>query len=165
MSYCDGLRAAALALFSMISAASFGADYAPRTGDRDVDQQLTEINELALGVREAAIDEVVGTYGAPRYLVHELLEQRQWAAGDVFFACAVAYRVRRTCAEVARDYEQQPEPGLGTLARSRGMRPGSASFQTLKAQLAKSRERLAALAPTPEASADGPGTAAEEPAK
>ncbi len=161
---CTGLRPAALALFSMISAASFGADYAPRTGDREVDQQLSEINELASSVPEAAIDELVGTYGAPRYLVHEMLEERQWAAGDVFFTCVLAYRVRRPCAEVAREYEQQPEPGLGTLARSSGMRPGSASFLTLRAQLAKSRERLAALATASEA-ADEAGPAAEDPAK
>lgn len=160
-----GLRLAAFALFAASSTAALASDYAPRTGDRELDLQLSGINELVPAARDGAIDELVATYGAPRYLVQELLVQRQWSPADVFFACALAYRVRRPCADLVRDYEQQPAPGLGTLARSSGMRPGSPSFLALKGQLAKSHERLKALVPAPEPAPDETEPSAEAPAK
>lgn len=159
------LRFAAFALIAASSTLALASDYAPRTGDRELDLRLTGINELVPGVRDGAIDELVATYGAPRYLVRELLDQRQWSAADVFFACALAYRVRRPCADVAREYEQQPAPGLGTLARGSGMRPGSASFLALKKQLAKSHERLKALAPAPQPAKDETPASAEDAAR
>lgn len=119
--------------------------FEPRTGDSAVDAQLAELNALAGPARDALVDELVAVFGAPRYFVRNLLEQRHWRAGDVYYACALAYRLRRPCADVARDHEQEGGDGWGAMARKSGIRPGTAAFRAIKEQLIKSGARLQSM--------------------
>lgn len=121
---------------------AWAGDYSPRTGDSWVDGQLGELNSLAGAAREQFIDEMVDAFGAPRYLVNELLDTRHWVAGDVYYACALAYQLRRPCTDVARAHEQDRTRGWGELARELGIRPGSKQFQALKSLLGKTSDRL-----------------------
>ena len=73
----------------------FAIGFSPRTGDTWVDARLGDINVYARGNTDGFIDDVVVSYGAPRYLVREYYLERRWAPGDIYYACALAHQL--TC--------------------------------------------------------------------
>jgi hypothetical protein len=135
-------------LFAFVLAASLagaaGAQsvgYNFRTGDVWVDSQLGYVNDYGRSNRDYFVDDVVNSFGAPRYLVNELLGTRRWAPGDVYYACALAYTAHRPCADVVRSYDENKGQGWGVVAMRMGIKPGSAEFHALKGQLGKSNGR------------------------
>ena len=87
------------------------ADVVPGTGDAVVDRLLVDINDYAARHREAFIDELVRYFDAPRPLVTDVLVERRWAAGDVYYACALARVAGRPAARCSM-------PGPGTARRA-----------------------------------------------
>src|SRR6476619_704905 len=73
------------------SAASLG------TGDAWVDATLVDIDRYAARYPDAFVDEMVRYHGAPRELVDELLGDRRWSAGDIYFACTLAQFAGQPC--------------------------------------------------------------------
>ena len=132
--------------------------YSPRTGDISIDTQLGAMNGYGRDNRDYFVDDVVGNFGAPRYLVNDLLTTRRWAPGDVYYACALAYQLRRPCADVVRMYEQDRGQGWGVIAKRMGIKPGSAQFHALKGQLGKSNGKFKSHKSNAHSShVDGPG--------
>lgn len=127
--------ALALALAFAAGAGAQAPAYAPATGDTGLDAELARVNDYGRDEREPFVDGIVERFGAPRYLLGELLDARHWLPGDVYYACALAYQARRPCAEVARAFEDGKGQGWATVARSLGLGPGSAGFRALKARL------------------------------
>ena len=142
-------------LFALIVAGGFSAgaaaqviSYAPRTGDVWVDTELGSFNAYGRRDRDYFVDDLVTSYGAPRYLVNELLDKRRWEPGDVYYASALAYQSRRPLGDVARMYETEGKgKGWGVVAQRMGIKPGSAEFHALKGQMGKSKGRYGAHAP------------------
>ena len=136
-------------LFAMLAAggmaASAGAQvisYSPRSGDVWIDTQLGSFNTYGRRDRDYFVDDLVTSYGAPRYLVNELLDKRRWEPGDVYYAAALAYQARRPLNDVARLYETEGKgKGWGVVAQRMGIKPGSAEFHALKGQMGKSKGR------------------------
>lgn len=116
--------------------------YSPRTGDIWVDTQLGQMNDYGRQDRDYFIDDVVNNFGAPRYLVNDLLTTRRWSPGDVYYACAMAYQLRRPCGDVAKAYEQDRGQGWGAVAKRMGIKPGSAQFHAMKGQVGKSNGKF-----------------------
>ncbi len=112
--------------------------YNPRTGDIYLDSQLGYMNDYGRDNRDYFVDDVVNSFGAPRYLVNDLLTTRRWDAGDVYYACALAYQMRRPCGDVVKQYDQNRGQGWGVVAKRMGIKPGSAQFHALKGQIGKS---------------------------
>lgn len=106
--------------------------YNIRTGDVWVDTRLGEINDYGRRYRDPFVSEMTGHYGAPRSLVLDLLDRRDWAPADVYFACAIASALRIPCLEVVQRYERNPGQGWGNLAKQMGIKPGSPAFHALK---------------------------------
>jgi hypothetical protein len=132
----------ALALaFGIPAAGAQVISYSPRTGDVWVDSQLGYYNDYGRDYRDNYVDDIVSTYGAPRYLVEDLLTTRHWNPGDVYYACALAYQTRRSCGDVVNMYDQDRGQGWGVVAQRLGIKPGSAEFQALKGQMGKSKTR------------------------
>ncbi len=115
--------------------------YNPRSGDVWVDNQLGYMNDYGRSYNDNFVDDIVSNFGAPRYLVNDLLTTRRWNPGDVYYACAIAYQARRPCGDVANMYEQNRGQGWGVVAQRMGIKPGSAEFHALKGQLGKSHGR------------------------
>ena len=84
---------------------------------------------------------MVRYYGAPRDLVDELLTQRRWAPGDVYFACAIASVLGRPCRYVADIWERDHAQGWGVVAQNLGIKPGSPEFHRLKKGFVPSYDR------------------------
>ena len=112
--------------------------YNPRTGDVYLDNQLGYMNDYGRNDRDYFVDDVVNSFGAPRYLVNDLLNERRWNPGDVYYACALAYQARRPCGDVVKQYDQNRGQGWGVVAKRMGIKPGSAQFHALKGSVGKS---------------------------
>jgi hypothetical protein len=112
-----------------------------RSGDVWVDTQLGYISDYGRQDRNYFVDDLVNSYGAPRYLVNDLLDKRHWDPGDVYYAAALAYTARRPLGDVTREYENSKGQGWGVVAQRMGIKPGSAEFHALKGQMGKSKGR------------------------
>jgi hypothetical protein len=106
--------------------------YSPRTGDAFIDARLGDVNVFGRGDTDGFIDEIVVSFGAPRYLVRELIEDRRWAPGDVYYACALAYQLKKPCGYVSDIYQKDHAQGWGVIAKRLGIKPGSPEFHTMK---------------------------------
>lgn len=115
-----------------------------RTGDVWVDNQLGYMNDYGRYERDYFVDDIVGSYGAPRYLVNDLLGNRGWDPGDVYYASALAYQLRRPLADIVRERDRNRGQGWGVIAQRMGIKPGSAEFHALKGHMGKSKSRYEA---------------------
>ena len=115
--------------------------YSPRSGDVWVDSELGYMNGYGRNYNDNFVDDIVSNFGAPRYLVNDLLTTRRWNPGDVYYACAIAHQAGRPCGDVANMYEQNRGQGWGVIAKRMGIKPGSAEFHALKGQMGKSHGR------------------------
>ena len=114
------------------SAQTYSLNWNPRSGDVWVDARLSDMNDYGYRYREPFIDEMVGYYGAPRDLVTDLLVNRRWAPGDVYYACTIAQVIGRPCGYVADYWQDNHAQGWGVVAQRLGIKPGSAEFHRLK---------------------------------
>ena len=114
----------------------------PRTGDIWMDAQLSDMNRYERDDRNYFIDDVVNSFGAPRYVVNEYIVDRRWAPGDVYYGCALAYQLRVPCQNVLRDYDKNHGQGWGVIAKRMGIKPGSAAFHALKGKVGKSNGKF-----------------------
>jgi hypothetical protein len=115
-----------------------------RTGDLWVDSQLGYMNDYGRYQRDYFVDDIVGSYGAPRYLVNDLLDNRRWDPGDVYYASALAYQLRRPLSDIVRERDRNRGQGWGVIAQRMGIKPGSAEFHALKGHMGKSKSRYEA---------------------
>ena len=129
----------ALALATALMATAGGAlaqdfvfGWNPRSGDVWVDTRLADINQYGYRYRDPFIDEMTRYYGAPRDLVTDLLINRRWAPGDVYYACALAQVVGQPCRSVVDEWDRDHGQGWGVIAQRMGIKPGSAEFHRLK---------------------------------
>jgi hypothetical protein len=125
-----------LAIFTSTSALAVVDEvtvgYKPRTGDAYIDAQLGDVNVFARGDTDGFIDEIVVSFGAPRYLVRELIVDRRWPPGDVYYACALAYQLKKPCGYVSDIYQKDHGQGWGVIAKRLGIKPGSPEFHAMK---------------------------------
>lgn len=125
--------ATAMAAFTgNANAQDYSIGWDPRSGDVWVDNYLGDVNRYGSRYREPFVNEMVRYYGAPRDLVVDLLTTRNWAPGDVYYACSVAQVLGRPCRYVADYWEEHRGKGWGVVAKELGIKPGSAEFHRLK---------------------------------
>lgn len=113
-------------------AQDFSFGWNPRSGDVWVDTWLGDVNRYGRRYQQPFIDEMVRYHGAPRSLVSELLLERDWAPGDIYFACAIAEIIGRPCRFVVDEWERSHGQGWGEVAKRLGIKPGSPEFHRLK---------------------------------
>ncbi len=139
------LAAAVAALTGTGTAAAqdFSFGWNPRSGDVWVDSQLSDVNRYGSRYRQPFVDEMVRYYGAPRDLVSTLLVDRNWAPGDVYYACAIAQILGRPCRYVVEVWERDHGQGWGNVAKQLGIQPGSDEFHRLKRGFVPTYDRWA----------------------
>ncbi len=129
------------AVAAPLAAQDFTFNWNPRSGDVWVDRQLGDINQYGMQHRGMFINEMVAHYGAPRDLVVDLLVNRRWAPGDVYYACAIARVAGVPCRNVVNEWDRDHGQGWGVVARRMGIKPGSAEFHRLKRGFVPSYDR------------------------
>lgn len=115
----------------------------PRTGDAWIDNALNDINHYGQRYRDPFIDELTRYYSAPRALVSDLLLQRRWMPGDVYYACALAQTAGQPCRSMVDAWTRDQDQGWGVITQRMGIQPGSAEFHRLKRGLVASYDRWA----------------------
>ena len=135
--------AVALAASGGVAAQDFAFGWNPRSGDVWVDTYLNDINDYGYRYREPFVDELVRYHDAPRDLVTELLIDRRWAPGDVYYACSIASVLGRPCRYVVDEWDRDHGQGWGALAQRLGIKPGSAEFHRLKKGFVPTYDRWA----------------------
>ena len=133
--------ACSLLLPGIVCAQDPATQWAPRSGDAWIDRQLDDINHYAERYRGAFIDEVVRYHAAPRELANDLLGKRQWAPGDVYYACALAQVAGRPCRVVVEAWEQGHAEGWEAIARQLGVTDRADANARLKQQITDSYVR------------------------
>ena len=131
----------AVGLLATTAASAITIGYRPRTGDIWIDTHLNDINRYGRMDNDYFINDVVSSFGAPRYFVRDLLVTRRWEPADVYYACALAHQLNRPCMDVVRDYGDDRGQGWGVIAQRMGIKPGSAAFHALKGNLDRSDGR------------------------
>jgi len=128
------LLAMALLLGGMQTAAAVDPPkgWEPRSGDAWVDRQLDDINRYGERYRDAFIDELVRYQGAPRELAQEMLAQRGWKPGDLYYACAMAQAIGQPCRNVIAEWTRDHDAGWAGVGKRLDIAPGSPPFRKLK---------------------------------
>lgn len=134
---------AALTATGVASAQNYSINWDPRSGDVWVDSQLQDVNRYGSRYREPFVNEMVRYYDAPRDLVSDLLVNRNWAPGDVYYACAMAQVIGRPCRHVVDEWDRDHGQGWGEIAKRMGIKPGSAEFHRLKRGFVPTYDRWA----------------------
>ena len=153
---CGALAVAGLLLAFAAHAQEHAFAWNPRTGDAWIDRQLADINDYGDRYRGAFIDELVRYHAAPRELVTELVTRRNWAPGDVYFACALAQLAGRPCRRVIEDWEQAHADGWGAVMAQMALPDRRDALARLKQDLTASYARWGR--PLAEAAPKAPGT-------
>ncbi|MGY1425844.1 hypothetical protein [Lysobacter sp. A289] len=137
------VAAAVAALFGagQVAAQDFSFGWNPRSGDVWVDSRLDDVNRYGSRYQQPFVDEMVRYHGAPRSLVSSLLTERNWAPGDIYYACAIAQIIGRPCRYVVDEWERDHAQGWGNVAKRMGIKPGSAEFHRLKRGFVSSYDR------------------------
>jgi len=150
---CAVLLAASLLLAGTAFAQAGAFAWNPRSGDAWIDAQLADINVYGGRYRGAFIDELVRYRAAPRELVTELVDERNWAPGDVYYACALAQVLGRPCRSLVQAWGQFHDEGWAAVAKKAGIATRPDAMARLKQAITNSYERWGRpLAEMPEAS-------------
>lgn len=115
---------------------------APATGDDWIDAQLADVNRYAERYRAAFVDELVRYQAAPRPLVEQALDA-DVAAGDAYYACALAQAFGRPCREVLDAWRANPGDGWDGVARKLEPDRAGAARDRVKRGIVDSYDRWA----------------------
>ncbi|MDH5835307.1 hypothetical protein [Luteimonas kalidii] len=97
-------------------AAEVPAPWQPRTGSDWIDAHLHDMDVYVARHRDAFVDEIVRYHEAPRALVEEALADPVLHPGDVYYACALAGAIGRSCRTVLDARRQDPSEGWDAVA-------------------------------------------------
>jgi hypothetical protein len=139
------LRAWLLAACMLLAVPLHAQDYAhawdPRTGDDWTDGQLADVNAYGQRYPDAFVDELVRYFGAPRALVTELVVDRRWAPGDVYYACAIARVVGRPCRALTDAWARRHAEGWEAVRADAGIAAEGAEAGRLRQAFIESYAR------------------------
>ncbi|WAC62933.1 hypothetical protein OVA13_16360 [Pseudoxanthomonas sp. SL93] len=124
-------------------------NYAPASGDPVVDRYLADINEYASRYPAAFADEMGRYYMVPRAYVEAMQEQPDWAAGDIYMACALAQVAGQPCRAVVREWSRDHAGGWEAVAERLQVPPGTPQFRRLRKSLDDTYRRWERPAPSP----------------
>jgi len=115
----------------------------PGTGDAWVDATLLDIDRYAARYPDAFTDEMVRYHGAPRELVGELLLDRDWSAGDIYFACTLAQFAGQPCRNAVAQRERDASQDWQAIAQRFGVASDTDAFHRIKRAIVLSYQRWA----------------------
>ena len=110
----------------------YAYEFSPGTGDAALDALLLVLNTLYRDDRNAYVDDIVYSTGAPRRYVENLIVQQHYPPADVYLMAQTASLTGRPISYVQREFDTSRGQGWGVVARRLGIQPGSAEFHRLK---------------------------------
>ncbi len=102
---------------------------------------LADINRYAQRYPDAFVDEMARYYAAPRDLIEALLSTNHLAAGDIYYACALAQIAGQPCRAVADRWRSDHDQGWKAVALKFGIAADAASFARIRQGINASYQR------------------------
>ena len=124
--------ALSLALLAPAAQAQYAYEYAPLTGDPALDAVLETINVLFNDEPDYYVEQIVYETQAPPVYVREYITERRYAPADVYMIGELSQVSGKSFGDVATVFDANRGQGWGAVARSLGIKPGSAQFHQLK---------------------------------
>lgn len=110
----------------------YAYEFSPRTGDAALDTLLQALNILYRDDRNAYVEDIVYSTGAPRGYIENLIVQQHYPPADVYLMAQTASLTGRPIDYVQREFDTNRGQGWGVVAQRLGIKPGSAEFHRLK---------------------------------
>jgi hypothetical protein len=107
--------------------------FTPQTGDKELDNVLTEIDSKAKNDLNKFKGEVEQTFDLPKSKVDQMLAVM--TPGDVYMAAQTAQVTNKPIDDVIKTHENNKEKGWGVTAKELGIKPGSKEFHALKGKV------------------------------
>jgi len=116
---------------ALLLAGEIRLSYDARTGDKELDVSLGNLNVEAKGDINNFVNTVSVTYDVPEKEVRQLLDQALEPA-DIYMCYLVGEVADKEVDEVVREFKKNGDKGWGVVARNLGIKPGSKEFHALK---------------------------------
>jgi hypothetical protein len=123
----------AFASFICLSVNAQERAYTPQTGDKELDNVLTDINTRAKADMETFQNDLEATLSLPKVKTQELLTKLSPA--DVYMAAQTAQTAVKPIDDVVAVFEKNKGKGWGVTAKELGIKPGSKEFKALKGKV------------------------------
>jgi hypothetical protein len=118
------------------------SQFAPKSGDADLDKELVEVNNTAKKNLANFKKDMLDRYLLKNEKVEELLNVKKMEPGDVAMAAKVAKVIDVDIDIVIGTYDKNKGKGWGEIAKQMGIKPGSKEFHELKnSSKGKSKEK------------------------
>jgi len=112
------------------------------TGDADLDEALTEINEEAKVDMDKFVSDTADQYDKPVEEIEGLLEDENMEPSDVVMALETSEVSKKSLKKVVKTYKSQKSKGWGLIAKKMGIKPGSEKFAQLKEKVKTKNEKM-----------------------
>jgi hypothetical protein len=106
------------------------ADKVSSTGDRDIDNAISDINDRAKKDYDGFKNDMSSQFGLSSGEVDRYVKQDKIEPGDIFYGSVMARSTNRSVSDVMNRYKNTR--GWGKLAKDLGIQPGSEQFHNLK---------------------------------
>lgn len=103
------------------------------SGDKELDNQLIEINTQAKSDLTKFKNDLISTYKIPITKIEELLKEKMEPV-EVLLSAQIASISKKPLEQVVSCYKENKTKGWGYIAKQMGIKPGSPEFHALKDQ-------------------------------
>lgn len=114
------------------AAINFGYSYNPRTGDREFDITLGNINKEADADPDYFVNDMSRTYNVPVKTISLMVSVDKMRFSDIFMALKISVLTKKPIEFVVGEYKKNQGKGWGVIAKELGIKPGSKEFHALK---------------------------------
>ncbi|MCM8779980.1 MAG: hypothetical protein NC914_02390 [Candidatus Omnitrophica bacterium] len=129
---------ALIALIFLCSVPGYSLDlmsafhYNPRTGDKQLDASLRNLNTQAKINPEGFISDLSISYNMPKNNIENLILNMKMNFADAYLTIKIAQLIRKPLDVVVMHYKSNQGRGWGVIAKELGIKPGSDAFHALK---------------------------------
>ncbi len=109
-----------------------GFRYNSRTGDKELDLSLGNLNVEAQADMNNFINRLSVSYNVPAKSIDVLIHKEKMQPADVYMSVRVSRLANQPLDTVVREYKANRGRGWGVIAKNLGIRPGSREFHALK---------------------------------
>jgi hypothetical protein len=112
--------------------------YAAKSGDKELDVTLSNINREASSDKSAFALELSSLYRVPKVDIDSLLFEFKLSPADAYMTIRLSLLSGKPISVVVGEYKKNKGQGWGVIAKNLGIKPGSAAFHELKSGATKS---------------------------
>lgn len=103
-----------------------------KTGDKEFDGILNDMNNKAKGNMELFKKDLTSNFSITEVKIDELLSVHKLLPGDIFLLLQIGKLLKKRWEDIFPVFKTHREKGWGAIAKEMGIKPGSSEFHALK---------------------------------